>query len=455
MLNDKMNALIEEVSGCLAEREELVHTLALALLTRKNLFVLGKPGQAKSLAIDLFRERITGARQFNVLMSKGIDQEQLFGRLDLASIIPGHIARSILENDPVYRDMKAEMEISLEHMRSDPGNRGYIDEVKKQSDTMAAYEKGMAQLYSGTPQMITENKIPDSHICFADEIFKANEGVLNSLLKALNERTYTNEGVTVKIPVISFVSASNEIPNFNDPEEQSLRALYDRFDFKVNTRYVEAKENRMRMLKSKQSRKSDKPTHTVTLSELEAMQEEVRQIPIPQSINELADTILCELRRKKIPVSDRTYFNFGAVVQAEAWLNGRTTVAPVDMQALVNYLWDKPEQYEVIREVITRLTENPLGKKLDAALARAYACRDAFRAASDKNQALLTFRTGMVAVYDTVIGLKNGLDENDAALSSIDSAVATLESVSREIHGETSFTYLPLTELKAMQTLCA
>ena len=232
MLNDKMNALIEEVSGSLAEREELVHTLALALLTRKNLFVLGKPGQAKSLAIDLFRERITGARQFNVLMSKGIDQEQLFGRLDLASIIPGHIARSILENDPVYRDMKAEMEIALEHMRSDPGNRGYIDEVKKQSDTMAAYEKGMAQLYGGTPQMITENKIPDSHICFADEIFKANEGVLNCLLKALNERTYTNEGVTVKIPVISFVSASNEIPNFNDPEEQSLRALYDRFDFK-------------------------------------------------------------------------------------------------------------------------------------------------------------------------------------------------------------------------------
>lgn len=39
MLNDKMNALIEEVCGELAEREELVHTIALALLTGKNLYL--------------------------------------------------------------------------------------------------------------------------------------------------------------------------------------------------------------------------------------------------------------------------------------------------------------------------------------------------------------------------------------------------------------------------------
>ena len=77
---DKMNALIDEVCGELAEREELVHTIALALLTGKNLFVIGEPGQAKSQAIDLFRSHITGAKQFDILMSKGTDQEQLFGR---------------------------------------------------------------------------------------------------------------------------------------------------------------------------------------------------------------------------------------------------------------------------------------------------------------------------------------------------------------------------------------
>ena len=73
--------------------------------------------------------------------------------------------------------------------------------------------------------MLTANKIPESHIVVLDEIFKANDGVLNSLLKALNEHVYTNEGVSVKIPVISFFSASNEIPNLNNLEEKPLRAV--------------------------------------------------------------------------------------------------------------------------------------------------------------------------------------------------------------------------------------
>ena len=40
-----------EVNGEVCEREELIHGIALALLTRKNLFVLGDVGQAKSYAI--------------------------------------------------------------------------------------------------------------------------------------------------------------------------------------------------------------------------------------------------------------------------------------------------------------------------------------------------------------------------------------------------------------------
>lgn len=448
MLRTKMNAVISEVSDSLAERDELIHTIALALLTRKNLFVLGDPGQAKSQAIDRFRSHITDAKQFDVLMSKGIDQEQLFGRLDLASIIPGHISNSRLNNDEKYREMRDKLKALMESEETD----SYYINLGEMCGIMSRYQASLALYNQGNPEILTEGKIPDSHICFLDELFKANDGVLNSLLKALNERKYTNEGVTTDIPVISFFSASNEIPNFNNPEEKCLRALYDRFDFKVCTRNVENRSNRMKILKAKENGTDCYIGTTFTLDELWYMQDEVKAVTVPDSIYEITDNILCELRRKEISVSDRTYFNFAPVAKAEAWLNGRNTVEPTDLMALVNYLWNKPDEYATVRETISKLITNPLGDKLDALLAKAHELRKTFEAETDKNKALLSFRNNIVAVYDGAEALKADISENDPALSSIEGMLDSIETINREVHNQTRFTYLPLAELKAMKT---
>ena len=54
-LREKMLAVMAEVNRDVAERSELVEMISIALLTRKNLFILGAPGQAKSYAINSFR----------------------------------------------------------------------------------------------------------------------------------------------------------------------------------------------------------------------------------------------------------------------------------------------------------------------------------------------------------------------------------------------------------------
>lgn len=131
MGNEKILKVMAEVNGEVRERGELIHGIALALLTRKNLFVLGDVGQAKSYAIDRFCKRITGAKQFSTLMNKQTDTEQLFGRLDLASLIPGHLPSSVIDSDPTYSDMRNELEAALEKFRNDPGNTVYSDEVKR------------------------------------------------------------------------------------------------------------------------------------------------------------------------------------------------------------------------------------------------------------------------------------------------------------------------------------
>ena len=69
-LRGKMQAVMTELNGEIAERDELIYAIALALLSESNLFILGDPGQAKSFAVNEFRKRITGAKQFERLLRR-------------------------------------------------------------------------------------------------------------------------------------------------------------------------------------------------------------------------------------------------------------------------------------------------------------------------------------------------------------------------------------------------
>ena len=139
MLNEKMHNVMEDVNCEIAEREELVHMIALALLTRKNLFVLGDTGQAKSYAIDMFRARITDAKQFNIVMSKQTTAEELFGRLDLSSIIPGNVSHSLLAEDETYQKMAAHVKRLMEQAADITDGNAYraLDEYQQKMKSEA------------------------------------------------------------------------------------------------------------------------------------------------------------------------------------------------------------------------------------------------------------------------------------------------------------------------------
>ena len=119
-LNQKMNALLAELNGRLAEREELLHDMAVALLTRRNLFILGQSGQAKSEAIRLFASCLEGATTFSYQFNNETDEEKLFGRLDMSSLIPGGIAGDILEHDDTYQLARASLEANYQDYIQSP-----------------------------------------------------------------------------------------------------------------------------------------------------------------------------------------------------------------------------------------------------------------------------------------------------------------------------------------------
>ena len=70
----------------------------------------------------------------------------------------------------------------------------------------------------------TNGYLPTAEVAFVDEIFKANSAILNALLTLLNERLFDNGYKRLKVPLLTLIAASNELP-----ESEELDALYDRF----------------------------------------------------------------------------------------------------------------------------------------------------------------------------------------------------------------------------------
>ena len=457
MLRDKMLAVMTDLRRDVVEREELIEAIAIALLTRKNLFILGDPGQAKSFVINGFRSRITGARQFERLLTKQADEEQLFGRTDLSSLIPGHVPQSVLEQDATYRRLRGELEAVVALMPTQPDDPEAYEQMAAATERLEAYKKAVASLYRSEPMVLTTGKIPEADICFLDEAFKCNDGVLNSLLTALNERKYTNEGRTYPIPTISFFAASNEIPNFNDPQEKILAALYDRLELKVVTQNIAGRENRLRMLKAKQSGSSGQIQCTITLDELLEMQREVSAIPVPDAINELADDILCELRKNGMTVSDRKYLGYYPVAQAKAWLSGHAQVESTDLLALKHYLWHLPADRTTVESTLQRMCVNPMLDKVNDVRSMAVEAKDEYEAArSDEsrpgaaNRALVKLRGELLRLFEMQKKLESEAQtDNERALTA--ELLQDMEQISRQAHEAVGFTYIPLEQLAALQ----
>ena len=456
-LRDRMLAVMGDVNGQVAEREELVEAIAIALLTRKNLFILGAPGQAKSYVINQFRARITGARQFERLLSKQTDEEQLFGRIDLSSLIPGSVPESELQKDPTYNLLRSELEEVMKRLPKTPDDVESMAPVKHHTQMLDIYRTALASLHSNQPQVNTSGKLPEADIVMLDEIFKCNDGVLNSLLTALNERKYTNEGRTYPIPTISFFAASNEIPNFNDPQEKILEALYDRLELKVVTDNIADRDKRLAVLTDKQTGRAEQIAASITLDELEQMQAEVAAIPVPDAVNELADDILCQLRKDGVPVSDRKYLNYYPIAQAKAWLSGHSQVESQDLLALKNYLWQKPGDRPGVETVLERMCVNPMQDKVNSIRAMAVDVQAEFNAAiSDTSKpnagrkALIKLRGELLRLYDEQQKLAASA-QSDGEKTLTDGLLADMEEINRKAHETVGFTYTPLEQLAVLQ----
>lgn len=282
---EKLRKIRAELKARYLERDEVIDGAFCALLTGSHLLLVGPPGTAKSqIANDVCR-RIEGAHYFQWLLTKFTTPEELFGAVSLKG----------LENDEYRR--------------------------------------------------VTAGKLPEAHIVFLDEIFKASSSILNTLLTVMNERIFYNGTEKTAIPLITLFGASNELPS----EEDELEALYDRFLLRYVVDYI--KED-FRFLKMLNSDDGETGGLTITSSELESCAAGAREVAVPSNILKLISRIRKELAKKGIVPSDRRYKHSVSLLKARAYLEGRGSVSEEDLRLFENVLWREPGERAEIQSVI-------------------------------------------------------------------------------------------------------
>lgn len=353
-----------------------------------------------------------------------------------------------------YVQMRDALKALYEDYKKVPAQETLL-QMSQQRKVLAEMRSVLASLYGSTPSLLTRGKIPKADIVMLDELFKANGGVLHSLLTALNERLYANEGRELKLPTISFFGASNEMPNPYDPEDRKYLPLLDRFDLKVKTEYIQDREQRLALLEKKEKDEYDAPLKIqLTMDELGKMQKEVKTVTVPKELDMVMDGVMYAMRAAGYPISDRKFLGYHRIVKAYAWLDGRQTADKTDLLKLINYLWMEPSDIPGIKEILDAhcldRTDIEIGKLREQYLASYHAYQND-RANGCTVEGIIKLRRELVEAYKAAVQLKgeaHGADQNK-----ITDLLDEMEEKNRIAHEGTTLTHLPLSELALLNDL--
>src|SRR4051794_22375958 len=157
----------------------------------------------------------------------------------------------------------------------------------------------LAKLREGTVSTVTTGMLPEAEFVFLDELFNANSAILNNLLTVLNERIYRRGAETYALPMLSFFSASNHLP-----EDEALRALFDRFLLRCQVDNLR-REAMPQLLNAGWALEQAQPAPAeLAASDLRALSRRIYEVDL-SGVTELYAETVFKVRDLGIAVSDR------------------------------------------------------------------------------------------------------------------------------------------------------
>lgn len=286
-VQDKFTTTRKELNESLIERDSEISMVLTAMLAGEHCLFVGPSGTGKSMLADAAVDWIDG-KKFSYLLNRFTEPNEVLGPID----IPG--------------------------------------------------------LKTGDHRRITTGKLPEANVAFLDEIFKASSAILNTMLRILNERKFTNGLTEIACPLKLCIAASNEWGT----EAKELGALFDRFLLRKHVAPVASEDNIKKLMFSDsiETRLSTR----LSMAELTSAQVEIRDhVMVGVDATDAMDEIRRKLTREGVVIGDRRLRKSVKVVKSYAWLNGNPYVTTDDLEILAHLWWVSPEsQPQVVMDAI-------------------------------------------------------------------------------------------------------
>lgn len=291
-IKNKLQQIIKIFSENIIEKENVIKLCLLGLFSGENIFLLGKPGIAKSMIARQVCNLINDGKYFEYLMNSFSTPEELFGPISLK---------------------KLDLDI---------------------------YERKI------------DDYLPNSDIVFLDEIWKASPAIQNTLLNIINEKIFINGSQKINVPLKLLVSASNELPMQNE----GLEALYDRFLIRVIVNSVNDDQNFINMLsRNKKENIYFENELKFSIDELDEIKKGIENVKVSKNYLEfilnLKKELINQFENSDFYVSDRRWKKIVWVLKTLAFVSNRNELSPLDLLIIPHLIWSKIEEREKINQV--------------------------------------------------------------------------------------------------------
>ncbi len=206
------------------------------------------------------------------------------------------------------------------------------------------------QLKDGNLVTNTEGMLPEATFVFLDELLNANSAILNSLLMVLNERVFRRGREFRKLPTMMVVGASNNLP-----EDEALRALFDRFLLRVHCGNVPDGSLREVLSAGWKLESREDQNAAMSVEKVDQLQRAISKVQFG-NVTEAFVGLVSKLRQAGIGISDRRAVKLQRMIAASSIMCGRLNADVTDLWVL-RYIWDTVEQQEVINSIVMRTIE--------------------------------------------------------------------------------------------------